>query len=87
MNIQFATKDRAGGLIFMQKSLPEYDINATSAKVILDMVDKGKIRIGDPVMYPDKTPIYPGDNYSPPDREIIIKWMNNLLKKPVEKIQ
>lgn len=76
--VVFATDDPARALIYLQKSMPDENLTAETAKPILDMVMAKKIRIGDPIMYRGQAPVYAHDNYSPEDVDTIKAWCEKM---------
>ena len=84
MEIIFGTTEKWRALEYLERALPNYIINKETAKVVLDMIDEGKIRIGDPYMYGGRLPIFPEKNYTAEDGEKLKKWKTNLQKKTEE---
>lgn len=80
MEIIFATSNVEDAFNRIKKILPSYEITKETCFPILDLVKKGHIRIGDPMMYGNNIPIYPDENYCDQDSEIINKWMVSLSK-------
>lgn len=78
MQIVFGTIERASALEYLQKALPFNNITAETAKPILDLVSAQKIRIGDPLMYGGKAPVYPEKNCTDDDRKIVMDWYESL---------
>lgn len=78
MQIIFGTTNRATALRYLMVAFPSKNITAEKAKHILDLVSSGKIRIGDPLMYDGKVPIFPENNCSKEDIEKINEWCLSL---------
>lgn len=82
MRINFATNQRQTALAYIQQSLPSRTITEAMIERTLALVDDGHVRVGDPMMYGGKAPIFPSEKYQPEDADTVMKELSSFLNVP-----
>jgi len=78
MQVNFSTNNASTAFEYLTKALPSMNLTKESTKPILDLVEAGKIRIGDPFMYGGKAPVYPEPSCTQEDQQAVMDWLHNL---------
>lgn len=78
MNVDLiiSTPDRQTALEYLQKALPSLDLDEEKAKPILDLVEAGKVRVGDPEVCGGSADIYVIDEGC---RGLVEEWYRKLI--------
>jgi len=74
MNIHFATCNRSIAREYIKKVIPNLKDDNENLIGILDLVEKGIVRVQDPMMYGKRIGILPTKNWDEKYRENVMKY-------------
>lgn len=86
MFVTFTTKSGHTAYEYLRTSFKTIELTKEMAKPIIDLVEAGKISIGDPFMY-GGCPVYGLDQCSEDDKKIVTDWREEMNKEVVRKYE
>jgi len=80
-NNEYTTNNVSTALKYLKRALPNYVINKKTIKPIITLLLTDKIKIGNPEVYCNNSPIIRSIKLTDSDKQLLDNWIISLIKK------